>query len=564
MEFFDTIRQVNKNWQPYKKWEIEQEKKEKKNEELRKKYPATPQELEHAKQYGRTVVDVINTMDQHSIDKSEDASLIIGTYGMILEAVAIAAFKPLFNLIGKIPIARLKNNPAKNFCVGLITVFIEVEIMSTILHILKAKYEKQASRIARYQTRERDLKDYRNFVVYNEQQIKEAEKIAKTLPEIKEKTKIRKNGFHPIDDIKNAQKTVKSLAKDNKNYEKWKENYLKEEAIKKEKFKTLNPSQSELNKAENDKNALLNTIKKIEFSSLDYLNNMSIIVATIVTGIGLSGFFAGHGLNKILDKFLPKIKSLDKNPLMIKRIREFNLTAFSIFTPILLLSPVIRILKDSARVGRYKAKQELLNNPENFVAYDEDKRKKIAADSNHNFRPKTFMEKIKADLNEVKNFRKDYSEYKNYMKTQHKEELKLDEALKQIKISDKQKADAIELQKKAFHSFEKMDEKAQRFTDDTDAGVDIASRMAMGLIVSMFRINGAIKGNDLFDKTKILSSNKIFIKMLPFFVLPQLAHPLVKTIATRIKKDAGKIGVMTAMNDLEDPKNFLVENSTKS
>ena len=284
---------------------------------------------------------------------------------------------------------------------------------------------------------------------------------------------------------------------------------------------------------------------------------MSIIVASIVTGIGLSGFFAGHGLNKIFDKFSPKIKKLDKNPLMIKRIREFNLTAFSIFTPILLLSPMIIVLKDSARVGRFKAKQELLNNPENFVAYDEDKRKKVAANSNHNIKTKTFIAKIKTDLNEVKNFRKDYNEYKNYMKTQHKEELKIDVALKQIEITDKQKEDAIELQKKAFHSFEKMDEKAQRFTDDTDAGVDIASRISMGLITSAFRINGAIKGNDLFDKTKILSSDKIFIKMLPFFVLPQLAHPIVKTIATRIKKDAGKIGVMTAMNDLDDSKNFL-------
>jgi len=41
---------------------------------------------------------------------------------------------------------------------------------------------------------------------------------------------------------------------------------------------------------------------------------------------------------------------------------------------------------------------------------------------------------------------------------EHKEELKLQEALKQIEISDKQKTDAINLQKRAFHSFEKMDE----------------------------------------------------------------------------------------------------------
>lgn len=564
MEFFDTIRQVKGNWSPYKKWDIEQQKKEKQNEELRKKYPPTTQDLENAKQYGRTVVDVINTMDQHSIDKSEDASLIIGTYGMILDAAALALFKPLNNLIGKIPIPRLKNNTTKKLCIGLVTAFLEVEIMSTILHILKAKYEKQASRIARYQTRERDLKDYRKFVVYNEQQIKEAEKIAKTLPEVKEETKVRKKGFHPVDDIKNAQKTVNTLTEDNKNYENWKENYLKEEALKKEKFKTLNPSQMDLNKAERDRDALLNTIKKIEFSSLDYLNNMVVLLATAVAGLSLAIFVGGHGLNKMLDKLKSKVKFLEKNPLMLKSIKGFNLSVLPMFVPVIMLSSSIKMLKDAARVGRFKAKQELLNNPESFVYYDEDKRKKASANTNYNIKPKIFWEKLKTDLNEIKNFKKDFAEYNNYMKTQHKEELKLDEALMQVKISDQQKQDAIQLQKKAFHSFEKMDEKAQRFNDDTEAGVDIASRIFMGLATCSLRINGVIKGNDLLDKKKILSSSKMFKELFPMFVLPQLIYPVVKTITTRIKKDAGRIGVMTAMQDLDDPKNFLDQKTVKS
>lgn len=556
MEFFDTIRQVKNNWQPYKQWDIEQQKKELENEQLRRVYPPTQQDLANAKQYGRTIVDVINTMDQHSIDKSEDASLIVGTYGMFLEGLALVLFKPLNDLINKIPIGKLAHNPAKKLCVGFITAFVEVELLSSALNILKAKYEKQASRIARYQTRERDLKDYRNFVVYNKKQIEEAEEIAKTLPDVKEKTKIRKKGFHPVDDYKNAQKTVNILRKDNKNYENWKENYQKEEAIKKEQFKTLEPPQSELDKAEKDRDSLLSTIKKIEFSSLSYLNNMSMVLATVVTGIVIGAFFVGHGLNKILDKFIPKLKFLETRPLLLKSIRGFNLTALPLFAPVLLLSTTVKMLKDSARVGRFKAKQELLNNPEAFVTYDEEKRTTVLANTN-SVKQKSFLQKLATDFNEVKSYKKDYVEYNAYMKTQHKEELKLDEALKRVKISDKQKADAIELQKKAFHSFEKMDEKAQRFTDDTDAGVDIVSRISMGLITCAFRVNGVIKGNDLFDKTKVLSSNRMLREMLPFFVLPQLAYPFVKAIATRIKKDAGQIGVMTAMKDLEDPKFFL-------
>ena len=41
MEFFDSIRQVKSNWEPYKKWEEQQKDKDFQRQELSKKAPAS-------------------------------------------------------------------------------------------------------------------------------------------------------------------------------------------------------------------------------------------------------------------------------------------------------------------------------------------------------------------------------------------------------------------------------------------------------------------------------------------------------------------------------------------
>lgn len=560
MEFFDTIRQVQANWEPYKKWEVEQQKKEKQNEELRKKYPPTPQELEHAKQYGRTIVDVINTMDQHSIDKSEDASLIVRTYGQIINIFALGLFMPLNNLVKNIP--AIKNNKNLKQFSWLITMFVEGSIASSAVEILQAKYEKQASRIARYQTRENDLKDYRHFVIYNEQQINEAEKIAKTLPYVKSSIKSQQNGFNPIENYKNAQKTTKSLKEDNINYENWKKDYSQEEILKLERFKTLNPPQKDMDKAEKDRDALLNTIKVIEKSSLNYLNNMSLAITCTVSSLMLGSYFGVAGINMLLCKFQDKITFLNKNHKLLPKIMTIDIIVIPIILPFLLLSQIIKLQKDSARVGRFKAKQDLLSHPEKFINYTDNQRKNIPTPNNPSIQQNGFFSEIIQDFNELKNYKKDYGEYNNYIETTQKKELKVDEALKQVKISETQKADAIHLQKNAFHSFEKLDEKAQRFTDDTAAAVDIINQLTVSLVKTILDIIGFVKTEEMATKVKI--TNKDILKSTLPFLMATIVSPLVNIWGTRIKKDAGKIGVMTAMKDLDDPKNFLNEKPQQS
>lgn len=577
MEFFDTLRQVKSNWDPYKKWDIEQQKKEKQNEELRKKYPPKAEELEHAKQYGRTIVDVINTMDQHSIDKSEDAMVVVGSALRVIEFASLGVGAGLGYLTKYIPAIKKREKLHKPFI--LIGFMIGAMVTSTIASIWGAIVEKQASRIARFQTREKDLKDPRNFVVYNQEQINEVKEIARNLSDKDENKKTDlKSSYNPITNLKKAKKTSLELAADYKIYEEWKECYQQDEKEKIEKFKNLHPSKEETEKAEKDREVLLTTIKKIENSSLNYTMNMSLARHTINTVLFSSALGIGLGISKLMD-VLQKKAILTKKSSVINSSKAALPLVLPIAVMVTTMGSTARLVKDAARIGRYKAKQDLLHHPENFITYTDEQRNSIEDVKLTQNEPKGFIGKLKQDLNELKNFKKEYQEYLDYLDKTHKDELKLDEALKQISITDKQKIEAQQLQKKAFRSFEKMDEKAQRFTDDTDAAVDIARTTATGLISTVSKIATLLYLNDTLLKHKQLlknNNNKLptFAEMFKLskhlthkeimiassmFILPSCANIPMIVKGIQIKKEAGKIGVMTAMNDLQDPKNFLDE-----
>lgn len=572
MEFFETIKLVKSNWQPYKVWEIEQQKKEKQNEELRKKYPPKPQELEHAKQYGRTIVDAINIMDQHSIDKSEDAALIVQS--AIMGASLITS-----GLVGITTGLFLKKHPKicskANLPPSIIALLSTTVCMTTfgmISSIWGAQMEKQASRIARFQTRRDDLKDSRHFVVYTQEQLDKAKEIAKTLPEIPEtKDSKSKKSWNPITSFNLASKTTKELRRDSISYNDWKKEHQKSENLKNEKFKNINLSSEELSNAEKNRDNITNVIKKIENSSLNYLMNMkmAIITAVILTETACLG--GGFGVLKLIEH-LQKKKVIPEKSVLAGAIKLFSIKLAPLIG-LLALTPSIKLIKDAARIGRFKAKQELLSSPENFISYDSEQRKTATLVQETKENPKGFWAQLKKDFEDIKQLKKDSKEYYQYMKTVRKEELKLDKALEKVEITNIQAKEAAELQKKAFYAFEKMDEKAQRFTDDTDAGVDIAKQLLMSPLhiaasIATFMYYGKIAAKHEQGKLKEFKDTylvlkffktKDFLKVVGIGIIPVIIDIALNFKGIQIKKEAGKIGVMTAMQDLEDPKNFIDE-----
>lgn len=576
MEFFETINLVKTNWRPYKKWEIEQQKKEKQNEELRKKYPPTPEELGRANQYGRTIVDVINTMDQHSIDKSEDAGVALDYFLFPLVLTTMFGGYGLGSIIGK-QVDKTKFGPKlKNIGPfwGLVGVIIANTVLLPPIKIFQAKITKQASRIARFQTRENDLKDSRNFVVYNDEQLQEAKKIAETLPEIKEnrQEKFSNDTFNPIASYSRTKKTFNELKNDEANYDQWKEKYLKIEEQKKESFKTLNPSKEELSRAEKDRDTMLNTIKKVENNALEYYNNMEMALYLVNKVVSVASLTLGAGLTGLITLAVEKSKTLKNNK--IANFLKPVPIVLSVIADLIIMAPSNKLIKDAARIGRFKAKQELLKDPQNFIAYDDEQKKTVNIGDIPKEKYKGLFARFKDDLKAIKQLQNDAKDYKSYMNTTHKEELKLQESLKQVRISEQQNHDAINLQKQAFYSFEKMDEKAQRYTDDTDAAVDSvrivsASAVALAARLASIFIAGEIitKANDgkipegLWKAVKVIFTKKFPFKGVLGLLIPYVVPPLVMVPmmikGVQIKKDAGKIGVMNAMQDLDEPRNFI-------
>lgn len=72
MDFFNSLSQVTKNRNNFKKWEDNQRNENAQREELAKRRQHTPEELQKAKEYGATIVDVIDVMDNHSENVAEN------------------------------------------------------------------------------------------------------------------------------------------------------------------------------------------------------------------------------------------------------------------------------------------------------------------------------------------------------------------------------------------------------------------------------------------------------------------------------------------------------------
>ena len=176
MELIKNLVQVKNNWKPLKQWEFEQQKNEKIDDALRKKYIPTKESIEKAKNYSNTIIDSINIMDKHTIDKSQDANLVVANYSAIISiasmllGIASGRFIKKTNLAKKLPDWK----PYWEL-LGIITL---TSVSNVFLNIWQANVAKKSARIARFQTRENELKDFNNFIVYTKDQKDEAKEIS--------------------------------------------------------------------------------------------------------------------------------------------------------------------------------------------------------------------------------------------------------------------------------------------------------------------------------------------------------------------------------------------------
>lgn len=489
-QFLNSINEVRKNYSKYDAWEQKQA-----DERAQKEYLATnieiPEDkLELTNKKAQTVIRATEMMDARSEDNCQDMEQLTGLISIVPVLGLTFAQVPLLNLVDKKLTSKIGkkidklNEEIKNLSANdtnrALKISEQKKLSARVFKIRNSvqKYgpfaimglmltsavgmilwgnskQKEASRIGRYQAKQNELKDVKNFVVYTPEQLEKAQEIAKSIPDEKERNSISK-----------MIKELKDISKDKKAYEEWLANKDPNEI---DKLKSVNLSAEQLQKAQEDKELIVDAVKEINIKAEEYSENVENAFDTFGTLSWIVAAPLGFGINKIL-----KLAKADKKFRNIVSIAIPVLTSFGIQMQGTFEE------KNASRVGRYKARQDLMKNPARLMAFSDEDMKK-AENIKAEKQKQSFFKKLGGSFSFLASYFKDKSEYNKYKKTTYKENEKLQKALSQIEITDSQKEEAKSLQKNVFRAFDEVDEMSQRYSEDVEAGSEIAKELGMTL-----------------------------------------------------------------------------------
>ncbi len=527
-----------KQYEPaYSGWHDRREYEEARRREFLLRNPQSVDEKDI--QRGKVLLRAIDIMDEYSQKRAEDMEVAAETavgYGLDAAIFGGAAagglignLKPVKNTLQKY----FKNSKNSKLIASVLPLGVGAIagiIAAFPLYAWAAKAEIAASRRGRFEAMRKDLKNPKGFAVLTEAQTLEAKEKAKNIILEKEK----KSHFQPGQRIKN----LREMAFDSKEYKMHKKQFDLELAEAEKHFNDkMTPD--EILKAKKDQQLLTKLVEKIDIASQDYAENAELATQTAVIGaLGLGTLF-----NLLLSKFLKtlKIKSEGK----ITAITQ----VISVVIPVALSIAAAQIQKQASRVGRFKIKQELLNNPEKLVyVADEDIQniKDVSVDSDKKDNIFKFLSYAW----------KNNQEYNRYKKTTAKDEEKFYKAVENLELTPEQMKDAQTLQRNAFKTFNKVDEKSQKYAESIEA-----LGQAVALPVSLlFTGAGAaigtkyiVKSGNLKSKLEAASNISKYIGIILLSTIPSI---FINAYITREQKKASRIANMLAINEMQDYRFF--------
>ena len=518
-QFINTINDVRKNYSKYDDWDQAQADERAKKEYIAKNFGVPQDKLELTKKRTEAVIRATEILDGHSEDNCENmeqATQMVAGFSMmplmflpllapkvdnylwkksckLTKELADTTLSEQVRNAKQLKLDKLNKQLAflnsPKFQAGLSIAQLGLAFATSIGFILWGNSkQKEASRIGRFQAKQNELKNVKNFVSYTPEQLEEAKKIAEKMPDKKDR-----NGLIKM------YKEKKAMMKDKKAYKEWLKNKDPKEI---EKLKAMKFTQAELDAAKDDQELITTVVKEINNKAEDYSENLENVFDTINVfdaiiaipiGFGINKLWGASvkGLNKLREKLiarrekLPEGKSLPKLLEKIANHAEFKQSkvlkaVVSIALPTITALGIAgwgtMLQKDAARVGRYVARKDLTEHPEVLMAYsDEDMAK--AKDVKAPDQKRGLWKKLSESFDFLKTFIKDKKEYDKYKKTDKKEKDKIRKAYEKIEITEQQKKDALKLQKNIFRAFDEVDEMSQRYSEDTEAGCEIAKQI---------------------------------------------------------------------------------------
>ena len=537
MSAFGDYKAYKKYEPAYPGWKYERDLTESKRQEYLRRHPESIDQNDI--QRGKVLIRAIDVMDEYSQKRAEDMEVATETavgYGLdaaIFGGAAVGAvvgnLKPVKNALMKhLGKDKYSKYVGKGLPLGIGA--LAGMIAAFPMFAWAAKAEVAASRRGRFEAMRKDLKNPKGFAVLTEAQIKEAEKKAQNIVINDSK----KSAFS----LSNGLKTIKEMALDSKEYKAHKKQFDLE-LLEAEKHMNDEMTPEEILKAKKDQQLLTKLVEKIDIASQDYAENAELATQALV--VGTLGF--GTLFNLLLSKALKamKIKSEGK----ITAIAQI----VAAIIPVILSIASAQIQKQASRVGRFKIKQDLLNNPSKLV-YVADENLADLKDVNVIQDRKEGLFKFLAHAWE------NNKEYNNYKKTTAKQEEKFYKAIETLELTPEQMKDAQTLQRNTFKTFNKVDEKSQKYSESIEAlGQAITLPIsliftAVGLIIGTKYLTKGVKSN---SKLEMASNFSKYLTAILLSILPSIG---INAIITKEQKKASRIADMLAINEMSDYRHF--------
>lgn len=484
-------------------------------------------------QKGKILIRAINTMDEYSQKRAEDMEMateqVIGMVGGIVGLVG-AGIGLLFKdnkTLKKLCSKFVKPENLKDATLLVATgagTAVGVMASSIPLYPWAAKKEVQASRKGRFEAMRKELSDSKTFAVLTAEQERQLQDNLNKLASKKEKKSLSKSFKESLD-------TIKEMTTETKDYRRQRFEF-NQRLNEDKKYLNSELTPEEIDNAKQDQQILTKLVEKIDIASQDYAENAELATNTIAASILALGALFSLGYEKLAAKMKWKSSAI---PHILSLGAMLGISIFS-----------AQIQKEASRVGRYKVKQELLRNPEQLVYVSDEKTQKIVD-------IKIKPDKKLSMLSFLKEAWKNNKEYQKWKKTEGEKEKKLSKALESIELSDEQIRDAKRLQHNTFKTFNKVDEKSQKYSESIEAlGMSIQTPVAQacGLIGSIFGFKYLL---NMQSSKSILPG---LMKYMTICLLSSLPAIGINAYITKEQKKASRVADMLAIKELNDYRSF--------
>ena len=392
-----------------------------------------------------------------------------------------------------------------------------------------SKIESTIHRKRKFETMENELQDPRIFVALDAEQKKIFEQNLPDLSSLKQKKIITNN-------INKELKSIKQISKEVINYEKeqnkFKEKYKEDKSLYENQL-----TEKEIKSAKKDKALLSVLIREINTKSQTYNENLQRITDNLITiSFALGSLFA-LGYERLAKKMKLQTSSL---PVGFGALLLIASTFFANWAQ-----------RRASHVGKFKAIQELKENPEKLV-YISKSKTDVIDDEDIQISKKQKTNSIKFLID----FFKHNKEYETWKKTKNYTGEDISNAMKHVEISSEQLRDGKRLQKNLFKTLYEVDKNTQNYSSKIDVmaeSIKFPVALIFGSVGSIWgmrhlvNLRAAIKPQDIFKHSAK------YIGTIALFTLPSLA---VNSYFAKAQKMGARISDMATMKDLEDYRFF--------